>query len=426
MDTLSGHRVKTSNQTPKGLPQILAVFSASLAALSAGSLFTFPSPAIPKLLTEEYNFTIEQASYIPVISAVTMIFASPIFCVATDKIGRKRTLLLIFSGLADAVLYAAIPTYIAEISTPKIRNLYGNAVILFIFCGQLLSNSVGFYLTIPMTAFVLLIFPILFLITFTLMPESPYYLIMIGNEISAEESLQKLRGLNNVQDELKQISSDVKRQLSETGYFKDLWLNASNRKAMMIANLARAFQQLSGISALMQYTQYIFLQAGGEISSGAASMIFAGMLVVVNIFIGVLSDKLGRKRSMIVSCIGCLFVLVSLATYFYLQTNTEVDLSRITWIPLLGTVVYVFMYSLGLGFVPTIIVGEIFSATEKYLQKLRGFNNVQDKLKQISSDVKRQLSETGYIKDLWLNASNCKAMMIANLARANKYAVSRY
>ncbi|KAI4468886.1 facilitated trehalose transporter tret1-2 -like protein [Holotrichia oblita] len=374
----------------KTLEQIQQDLKASLSGLSSATLFAFPSPAIPKLLGEDYNFTIEEASYLPVISALTMIVTSPIFCTATDKIGRKRTLLMsgcfhiiawlfvafsktvwlfyvsrFFAGLADTVLYAAIPTYIAEITTPKIRSLYGNSVLLFIFCGQLLSNSVGFYLTIPMTAFVLLICPILFLITFMLMPESPYYLMMIGNEISAEKSLQKLRGLDNVQDELKQINADVKRQLSETGYFKDLWLNASNRKAMIIANLARAFQQLSGMTALMQYTQYIFLQAGGDISSGAASMIFAGMLVFVNIFIGVVSDKFGRKRSMIVSCIGCFLVLVPLAAYFYLQTNTEVDLSRISWIPLLAIIIYVFLYSLGLGFVPTIMIGEIFSASIK-------------------------------------------------------------
>ncbi|KAK9747526.1 Sugar transporter [Popillia japonica] len=382
-----------ANHKPKDLPQILAVFSASLSGLSSATLFVFPSPAIPKLLTGDYNFTIEEASYLPVISSLTMIVTSPIFCTATDKIGRKRTLLMsgffhiiawlfvafsktvwlfyvsrFFAGLADTVLYAAIPTYIAEITTPKIRSLYGNSVLLFIYCGQLLSNAVGFYLTIPMTAFVLLICPVVFLVTFMLMPESPYYLMIIGNEISAEKSLQKLRGLNNVQDELKQISSDVKRQLSETGHFKDLWLNTSNRKAMMIANLARAFQQFSGMTAIMQYTQYIFLQAGGEISSGAASMIFAGMLVFVNIFIGVVSDKFGRKRSMIVSSIGCFFVLVPLATYLLVLclinlTNTEVDLSKITWIPLLGSVTYVCLYALGLGFVPTIMVGELFSAS---------------------------------------------------------------
>ncbi|KAI4468833.1 facilitated trehalose transporter tret1-2 -like protein [Holotrichia oblita] len=388
MKTFTTDMATNSNQKHKDLPQILAVFSASLAAFSFGSLFAFPSPAIPKLLTGDYKFTMEQVSYLAVIPAVTMIFASPVFCTVTDKIGRKRTLLIsgcshiiawlfvafsktlwlfyvsrFFAGLADALLYAALPTYIAEISTPKIRSLYGNSVVLCICLGQFLSNTVGYYLTISMTAFVLLIFPILFLITFMLMPESPYYLMMIGNEISAEQSLQKLRSSDNVQDELRQINADVKRQLSETGYFRDLWLNASNRKAMIIANFARAFQQLSGIGALTQYTQYIFLQAGGEISSGAASMIFAGMLVFVNIFIGVLSDKFGRKRSMIVSCIGCFLVLVPLAAYFYLQTNTEVDLSKITWIPLLGIIIYVLVYSLGLGFVPTIIVGEIFSAS---------------------------------------------------------------
>lgn len=317
-----------------------------------------------------------------------MIVSSPIFCLLIDKIGRKRTLLLsglfhiaswlcvaftkniavfyvsrIFSGLSDANVFSALPTYIAEVTTPKVRSRYGNALVLFMFSGQFLVNCVGFYLSIPNTAFVLITFPVLFLITFIFMPETPYYLIMIGDEKSAEKCLQRLRGMGDVQKEITQLKCDVERQLSERGHFKDLFLIASNRKALLIANVARALQQFGGMSSLVTYSQYIFMQTGGSISSGHAAMIFSGILAFVNIFINILTDKFGRKNSMIISCAGSGLALFSMSTYFYLQVNTAVDLSKITWFPVLASVLYVLVSSLGLGIVPTVMMGEIFSTS---------------------------------------------------------------
>lgn len=317
-----------------------------------------------------------------------MIVATPIFCKLIDTIGRKRTVLTsgflhiiswlfvafskniylfyvsrIFSGIADATVFASLPTYIAEVTTPSVRGLYGNALVVAIFGGQFLVNCVGYYSSIPMTAFILMAFPLLFLVTFVFMPESPYYLIMIGEEKSAENSLRRLRGRDDVQDELRQLDCDVKRQLSESGKFKDLWLIPSNRKSLIIANLARAFQQLGGISALVTYSQYIFIQAGGDISSGHAAMIFSGLLAFVNIFANLLTEKLGRRKSMISSCFGCGVILLALSIYFYLQMYTKVNVLNVGWFPVVGIVVYVLVFSLGLGVVPTVMLGEIFSAS---------------------------------------------------------------
>lgn len=317
-----------------------------------------------------------------------MIVTSPIFCKLIDKIGRKHTLLAtgffqitswllvafsksiylfyvsrIFSGLADCSLFAALPTYIAEVTTPKVRSLYGNALIVAMFSGQFLINCVGFYLEIQISAFVMLTFPLLFLITFVFMPETPYYLSMVNDGDSALKSLRRLRGCDEVQEELKQIEADVRRQLSESGRFKDLWSIQSNRRALIVANLTRAFQQFGGISVLATYSQYIFMEAGGNISSGHASMIFSGFLAAVNIFANILTDKFGRKRSMIVSCFGCGTTLLSMAIYFYLQVYTAIDVSQVTWFPILGIILYVPVFSVGLGVVPTLMLGEIFSAS---------------------------------------------------------------
>ncbi|KRT84897.1 membrane transporter [Oryctes borbonicus] len=370
----------------KTWPQVVAIVSASIAFMAAGTIFTWPSPAIPKLLTPEYNITIDQASYLTVIPPLAMIVGTPPFCILLDKIGRKKNLMILgflqivswlliafgtniyifylarcISGLGDACGFATLPTYIAESATPPVRGRYGNMMMIIMFFGQFMINCIGYYCSIKTTALAMLSIPILFLISFYFMPETPYFYVMKNDQSNARKSLQKLRRINDVELELMQITADVQRQMSESSKYSDLWNIKSNRMAVIIANVARGFQQFGGISALLVYTQYIFQQAGGDISSGVAAMIFSGMLSVANVFANFISDSLGRKRSMVVSCFFCGIALLSETIFFYLQDNTNVDVSVASWFPVVGLAVYVLAFTSGLGVVPTLLLGELFS-----------------------------------------------------------------
>lgn len=330
----------------------------------------------------------EEASYFNFIPPIAMMATTPIYCILTDSIGRKYTLLTIgvlhaiswiltavaesiwvfyvariLYGASDACIFSTLPTYIAEVSTPKVRGLYGNVMLVSIFLGQFLANVIGFYFSITTSALIMLPVPLLFLITFIFMPETPYYLLKSNNLDAARRSLQRLRRIDNVENELKQLQSDVERQLSEPSDFKSLFSITSNRKGVMIANLSRIVQQLSGFGFLVVYSQYIFQEAGGVISNGVASMIVAGILAFVNFFSNLISNMIGRKRSMIISSFGCGLAMLSLAVYFYLQIYEVVDLSVINWFPVAGLVIYTSVFCVGLGVVPTLMLGEMFSTS---------------------------------------------------------------
>lgn len=360
---------------------------ASISAFASGTLWAFASPAIPKLISE-YGFTIEEVSYIAVIGPASLVISTPIFCKLADKIGRKYTLFSagiiyvaawlsvafasniwvfylsrVLYGVGDASVYAILPAYIAEITSARMRNLYGNTLMIFSFHGQFFSNCIGYYFSIPTTGFIMLTFPILYLICFSFMPDTPYFLIMAKNTDGARKSLQKLRGIDNVDLELKQITQDVNRQLSESVTFKDLWTINSNRKALFIALFSRIAYQLSGFIPLVAYSQYVFQEAGGVVPNGVASMIVSGIICVGIIFANLISDQLGRKKSMIISCSGCGIALLGESIYFYLQKYELVDLTSISWFPVAALVLYALAFCVGLGIVPTLIAGEIFSTS---------------------------------------------------------------
>lgn len=134
---------------------------------------------------------------------------------------------------------------------------------------------------------------------------------------------------------------------------------------MLAGAFVRGAQQLSGIAAFNTYTHYLFEQAEGNVSRTTSVIIFGSLLTLMCLISSIILDKLGRRLSMMISCVGCTIVLGAEAIYFYIKDFCQVGLSAVTWIPLAGMIMYVFVYSIGLGIVPTLITSELFSASIK-------------------------------------------------------------
>lgn len=148
--------------------------------MSSALIFTWPSAFIPVITQHNSDFQLseDQANLLPIVSAFGKHFSvknqrlncwilgylpALIFYKIPDKIGRKSTLLLLtipqglywiitifardlvwlcvarlIGGLADAVMYSALPIYLGEVTTPRIRGTWGN--------GQTFSFNAGFFL----------------------------------------------------------------------------------------------------------------------------------------------------------------------------------------------------------------------------------------------------------------------------------------
>lgn len=263
-------------------------------------------------------------------------------------------------------MFTVLPSYIGEICTPKVRGSWGNALTFMIYFGQFMVNITGGYTDIKTNAWICLSFPLLFLVTFVFMPESPYYCIMKGDKEAARKSLRQLRRIENVEDEIVKLESDVNRQMSESGTWKDVLTIRSNRKALFAGIFLRVSQQLCGIASFAVYTQYIFKQAQGNMTATESSIIFTGTIWIMNFAASFALDKFGRRSAMMYSLLGAGIVLACESTYFYLSLeSTDIDLSNFNWIPLVGMLLFVMVYSFGLGIVPTLMLGELFSASIK-------------------------------------------------------------
>lgn len=319
-----------------------------------------------------------------------MILAGFLFAPISDKIGRKATLLTVaipysvsmvltavaeniyvfylarlLMGLGEACIFSTLPSYIGEIATPKVRGFWGNVPVCFSLFGQLFINAVGGYSNIKTAAWISLVAPILFVATFSFAPESPYYYIMKSRKEEARKVLERLRGCKNVDEELAEIEIAVQRQLSETCTWKELITNESNRRGLIAATFLRTSQMLSGIACFASYIQYIFRQSAGNVSAVNSALIYNVLMLVTTIGSIPFIDKLGRRMVVMVSLAGCGLSLICISTYFYIEQKSSISTNNVRWVPLASVIFYIELFSFGLATVPTLMLGELFSAKAK-------------------------------------------------------------
>lgn len=210
-----------------------------------------------------------------------------------------------------------------------------------------------------------MVLPVLFVVLFSQMPESPYYFIMKSNITNAEKSLQVLRGKRNVERELTGLINDINRQMSEPSSYKDLYQIQSNRIACMVMFGLRIIQQLSGTSAISLYMQTIFKKSTDIMSKQLASILIFGLQLSVNFTAVLIVDKIGRKPLLIISCIGCTLNLIIIGIYFTVQDLTDLNLASFNFIPLVCVVLFTISFAIGQGNVVNLMISEMFSSSIK-------------------------------------------------------------
>uniref|UniRef100_A0A7M4E432 Solute carrier family 2, facilitated glucose transporter member 5 n=1 Tax=Crocodylus porosus TaxID=8502 RepID=A0A7M4E432_CROPO len=180
----------------------------------------------------------------------------------------SRIIIGINAGLSSNV----VPMYLGEMSPKNLRGAIGVMPQLFITIGilvaqilglkSILGNREGWPVLLGLTG----IPAVVELILLPFFPESPrYLLIQKGNEEQARKALQKLRGWDNVDDEIEEMGQEDQSEKQEGRLsvmnlctFQALRWQLISIIAMMMG------QQLSGVNAVFYYADRIFESSGVE------------------------------------------------------------------------------------------------------------------------------------------------------------------
>uniref|UniRef100_A0A1B6IVV8 Major facilitator superfamily (MFS) profile domain-containing protein n=1 Tax=Homalodisca liturata TaxID=320908 RepID=A0A1B6IVV8_9HEMI len=372
----------------------VSVCAANLASISIGTHYSWTSPALPKLEAPGsfIHLTSNEASWVGSLTALGTIFGPFLGGWVMDKLGRRWTLMLadvinllawavlltatsawhiymgrFLGGFSGGFVYIGIPVYVAEISEPQVRGPVGAIFAFLLVGGFLMEFLFGPYVSYSTLIYINFIPPVLFLLFFSLIPESPHYFIRKNKMSKALDSLtwlRKGRSLQEVQREFTELQDAVHQSTAEKARVSDLVRVRGNRKGLIISICLLCGQQLSGINVVLFYAQSIFIMSGTSISSSVSSIVLGVVLFAVQGLAVPLTKLFGVKNMMVVSAAGMAVFQFSLGVFFYCIYNGY-NMSSYPWWPLASLVGYIISFGSGFGSLPYTVMGEVFPSNVK-------------------------------------------------------------
>lgn len=272
-------------------------------------------------------------------------------------------------GLAIGASSVVAPMYISEIAPAKTR---GRLVATFQFnivFGILVAYLTN-YLLQNMGAEswrwmlgIVAIPSLIYCVMMFFVPESPRWLIVHKGDYAGARATLEVSdpdGVDAAIAALHQSIDEEKQQESLASFFSKRYT-----KSIMLAFLIAAFNQLSGINAIIYYAPRVFELAG--IGKKAAFLQSAGIGLVNLVFtmLGLyLIDRIGRKMLMLIGSIGYIISLSAVAAAFHFNW-----LGGIT-VPML-LFVFIASHAIGQGAVIWVFISEVFpNSVRAYGQSL--------------------------------------------------------
>jgi MFS transporter, SP family, xylose:H+ symportor len=268
-------------------------------------------------------------------------------------------------GIGVGVASVVAPIYTAEIAPPTYRGRLVGLVQFNIVLGILLAYLSNFIIanTLPANIawrwmFMVMAFPaaIFFLLLFTT-PETPRWLYLVGRRAEAIEVVGRLtNSREEAEFEIREIEATLATDAEAT---RAPFFVRHNRKVILLAFAIAAFNQLSGINAILYYAPAIFRMAGAGANSAALQSVIVGLVNLVTTMIALtVIDKIGRRRLMLVGSIGYLVSLGALALVFTVYKEKFSGAS--SWMVLAALVVFIAAHAFGQGSVIWVFISEIF------------------------------------------------------------------
>lgn len=272
------------------------------------------------------------------------------------------------SGIGQGVVYVVCPMYIGEIADKEIRGTLGSFIKLMVTFGELYAHAVGPFVSYEWLAYVCLLIPLVFFLTFAWMPESPYFLLMRNRHEDAVASLKCLKRCasdDQLEMDLEQMQKTVVRDLTDRGHFWDLFDTPGNRRAVIVSFGLQLVLQFSGIAAIESYTQEILEEGDAGIPASYAVILLSVLQLAAGVGAAALVDKLGRRPLLLATTFLGGVALAVAGTFYLLKFQIGLDTRGYGWALPASVIFYELIIALGLNPLSYMMLGELFPTNVK-------------------------------------------------------------
>jgi sugar porter (SP) family MFS transporter len=363
------------------------VMTAAIAGLG-GLLFGYDTGIIASaLLFVKKDFDLGSFEQGMVVSAVPVgaVFGAAIAGQAADRLGRRYVIIAaavvfivgalvsaaaqalavlviarVLLGVAVGLASANAPVYISEVAPPEARGRLVSYFQLSVTVGILVAYLVGLAFSgIDGWRWMLGLgaVPALALgIGMLQMPQSPRWLVMVGQDYAARKVLQKIRRDDEeaITQELAEIKGSIEAQ---PGGWKDL-LEPAVRAALLVGVGLAVLQQVTGINTVIYYAPTIIQFTG--INGNSAAIVASLGVGVVNILATLVAlrliDRAGRRPLLMVGVTGMAVALTVLGAAFLGNAGTTL----ISAIAIISLMSYVAAFAISLGPIFWLMNSEIY------------------------------------------------------------------
>lgn len=377
--------VKTKQPATSGF-----VIKVSIVAALGGLLFGYDTAVIAGaigFLQTKFDLSPAMVGWAASSAIWGCVFGAMFAGYLSDKIGRKKTLIItavlffvssigaafptnltefviarFVGGLGIGAASMLSPLYISEIAPAKIRGMLVSLYQLAIVIGINLIYFVNLKIAglgdtawnvdmgwrymlgsgaIPAFLFLLLLF---------IVPESPRWLMKKKRDEEAFDTLEKVNGKERAME----VVDEIREALSqETGNVKDLF-SPGLRMAVIVGVVLALFSQITGINAIIYYAPEIFKSIGFASESALLSTVLIGSINTLFTFVALwLIDRAGRKTLLLWGVSGMIICLLGTGLCFYFNVVDG------PWL-LIFILGYIASFASSLGPIPWVIMSEIF------------------------------------------------------------------
>jgi len=325
---------------------------------------------------------LESKGRVPVLRVSSVMFFLSALLSGYSPTAAYLVLARFLAGIAMGAVSATVPLYVSETSPTAERGRYATVPQLMISSGILMSYFVDLAILLLVGGRWRVMLgmaaspAVIMMLACWRLKESPRWLAMKGRAEEAEDNLRALRKRDDVSVEMAEIKASVAEQKakamsssssSDSAPLSELLKDKVASRRLFTVVVLQAFQQLSGINAIVYFTPLILREAGVSAltarvvsdPNGASmlSTILAYAPKIPSLFLaGVLMDRMGRK-SLLRSFVPMMGAsLVTLACAFKLPQGNVVRAGM----AVAGVMAYGVAFCLSLGPIPSILSSEVF------------------------------------------------------------------